>query len=135
MYHYIVYKINCRANIFFSKNIFHIFYIKYLRSFFIHSRMIPIWQMMLGVCIGVVALILVRPRALPNQETNQENRKRNRKNSSTFTTTPGDSCVICLDEMTNSTMAYLRCGHALHDKCLEIFKSYQQTCPICSQRI
>nr|XP_036233659.1 E3 ubiquitin-protein ligase MPSR1 isoform X2 [Bactrocera oleae] len=48
---------------------------------------------------------------------------------------PGDACVICLREMKNDNMTYLRCGHAMHDDCFKECKQYTKNCPMCRQQI
>lgn len=96
--------------------------------------MIPIWQMMLGVCVGLVAFLLVRPQPIAYQprrkSTSDESEYTQRFNSS-----PGDACVICLREMKNDNMTYLRCGHAMHDDCFKECKQYTKNCPMCRQQM
>lgn len=48
---------------------------------------------------------------------------------------PDDLCTICLDPL-SGLMVYLRCKHALHEKC---FYQYQvnggRQCPVCRMKI
>ncbi|XP_053969452.1 uncharacterized protein LOC128871608 [Anastrepha ludens] len=104
--------------------------------------MIPAWQMILGVCVGLVALVLTRRQVLNYGEHASDNdgRSRARQGRSSdssykqkFNSAPGDACIICLEEMQNENMTYLRCGHALHDKCFGKCKLYTDLCPFCRQ--
>ncbi|XP_011185531.1 uncharacterized protein LOC105214049 [Zeugodacus cucurbitae] len=107
--------------------------------------MIPVWQMMLGVCVGLVALIFVRPQALSyDREGGSASGGRSRRRKSTsdqsaytprFNSSPGDACVICLLDMQNDNMTYLRCGHAMHDKCFTECKRHTKNCPVCRERM
>lgn len=43
----------------------------------------------------------------------------------------GDSCPVCLLNMTGETSRTLGCGHAFHSRCLERWKRTSNTCPMC----
>ncbi|XP_018793108.1 PREDICTED: E3 ubiquitin-protein ligase RNF13-like [Bactrocera latifrons] len=96
--------------------------------------MIPVWQMVFGVCVGLVALLLVRP---PQVGYHQERRRKSTNSEDRYTpgfnSSPGDDCVICLMELENENMTYLPCGHALHDNCIEQYKRHKKNCPICRE--
>ncbi|XP_039970696.1 uncharacterized protein LOC126751518 [Bactrocera neohumeralis] len=98
--------------------------------------MIPVWQMMLGVCVGLVAFLLVRP---PQVGYHQERRRKSTSSADGYTprfnSSPGDACAICLLELENDNMTYLRCGHALHDSCIKQCKQHTEYCPLCRERM
>jgi len=45
----------------------------------------------------------------------------------------GDSCAVCLQEMTQGTFAALikRCGHCFHKGCIEVWIDRKGECPVC----
>ncbi|XP_017473390.1 PREDICTED: E3 ubiquitin-protein ligase TTC3-like isoform X2 [Rhagoletis zephyria] len=95
--------------------------------------MIPIWQFMLGVCVGMVALVLTRPQALNyRDESRGDTRGRSRES---FITKPGDVCVICVKVMQIDNMTKLRCGHALHDACYNKCRCHSNNCPVCGEHM
>eukprot|EP00099_Drosophila_melanogaster_P006099 NP_001247040.1 uncharacterized protein Dmel_CG17721, isoform B [Drosophila melanogaster] len=48
----------------------------------------------------------------------------------------GDLCTICLDPLSVYTMVYLRCSHALHEKCLHQYQANGgRHCPVCRMGI
>ncbi|XP_036330668.1 E3 ubiquitin-protein ligase RNF167-like [Rhagoletis pomonella] len=84
--------------------------------------MIPVWQMLIAACVGLVVLVLIRPRPIGYDQ----------KPRNSFNTTPEERCPICLDEMTNRGMRYLPCGHAMHEKCYqESQRNVVRNCPVC----
>ncbi|XP_036330646.1 E3 ubiquitin-protein ligase TTC3-like isoform X1 [Rhagoletis pomonella] len=109
--------------------------------------MIPIWQFMLGVCVGMVALVLTRPQALNyRDESRGDTRGRSRESFITepsadnspkkrFQSKPGDVCVICVKVMQIDNMTKLRCGHALHDACYNKCRCHSNNCPVCGEHM
>ena len=44
-------------------------------------------------------------------------------------------CSICLSDMKNKKVKYLRCGHVFHIRCINKWLNSKQCCPICRTRI
>lgn len=43
----------------------------------------------------------------------------------------GDSCPVCMTQMSESNSRTLECGHVFHIRCLERWKRRNSTCPMC----